>query len=82
MLSYTIAKKFQETDQDAYEALMLHENKKAAQEQREHLRQYKKKLSKKQVKYYVDSSEKFSGFRVSFLRIINSLDVYRQPKID
>ena len=65
VLSYTIEKKFQETDMDAYEALMAQEYRKEAEEKKEFYRQNKKKLSKKQVKYYVQSNSKFSGFRVS-----------------
>ena len=67
LMSYTIQKKFQETEQDAYEALMEFENKKAHEDMKAFQREHKKKLSKKQVKYYVDSNAKFTGFRVSIV---------------
>ena len=74
LMSYTIKQKFDETEPDVYYELLQRENANLYKGMLEQQKKHKKKLSKKQVKYYVNSNEKFSNFRAAQDELTKELD--------
>ena len=73
-MSYTIKQKFDETEPDIYQEMLQRENKNMFRGMLEEQRKYKKKLSKKQVKYYVNSDDRFKNFRAAQDELTKELD--------